>query len=47
MHEAGFAMLLTSRFWHDSELLLVELWCGVQRTTLFTRPSTNQLLSIS
>jgi len=47
MHEAGFAVLLTSWFWHDIELLHVELWCGVQPTTLFTWPGTNQLLSVS
>jgi hypothetical protein len=41
MREASFAVLLTSWFWHDSEL-----WCGVQLSTLFTWPSTNQLISI-
>jgi len=47
MREAGFAVLLTSWFWHDSELLHVELWCGVQPSTLFTGTSANQLPSIS
>ena len=47
MLEVGFAVLLRSWFWHDSELLHTELWCGVQPSTLFTWPSTNQLLSIS
>jgi len=47
MHEAGFAVLLTSWLWHDSALLHVELWCGVQPSILFTWPNTNQILSIS
>jgi len=44
---AGFAVLLTSWFWHDSELLHVELLCDIQPSTLFTWPSINHLLSIS
>ena len=47
MCEVGFAVLLTSWSWPDSELLHVELRCAVQPSTLFTWPSTNQLLSIS
>jgi len=47
MRVAGFAVLLTSWLLHDSELLPVELWCGVQPSTLFTWPSTNKVLSIS
>jgi hypothetical protein len=39
MHVARFAVLLTSWFWHDSELLHVELRCGVQPSTLFTWPT--------